>query len=343
MLHLRAFILSAPRRKIDIIPPLTDIISCDLFDNMFYPAFLTDTRKRGCIPLQTNSKYSIFLKAAELGSMSKAAMHCNYSQSAVSQIINSLEDELQMTLLHRSQFGVVLTAEGAQILPYIKQLSDAAEAVNEQASKLKGLEIGHVRIGTFSSVSCHVLAPVLKEFKAVYPSISIEIREDDDGVTAMLMRNEIDFGFADAPVPRGFDSILIRRDPFLAVAAENSPLAAMDTIPLSTFQHEPTILCDEGSQKEATGIFRRNKITPRVEYTSRDDNLILSLIENGLCIGYMGQLVLNKTPYHVVSRPTDPQVYRDIVLAVRSIENAPPATAHLIDFIRDYLARQKED
>ena len=47
--------------------------------------------------------------------------------------------------------------------------------------------------------------------------------------------------------------------------------------------------------------------------------------------------------YHVVSRPTDPQVYRDIVLAVRSIENAPPATAHLIDFIRDYLARQKED
>ena len=132
-----------------------------------------------------------------------------------------------MTLLHRSQFGVVLTAEGAQILPYIKQLSDAAEAVNEQAAKLKGLEIGHVRIGTFSSVSCHVLAPVLKEFKAVYPSISIEIREDDDGVTAMLMRNEIDFGFADAPVPRGFDSILIRRDPFLAVVAE-------DTIPLST-------------------------------------------------------------------------------------------------------------
>lgn len=80
-----------------------------------------------------------------------------------------------------------------------------------------------------------------------------------------------------------------------------------------------------------------------MEYTSRDDNLILSLIENGLCIGYMGQLVLNKTPYHVVSRPTDPQVYRDIVLAVRSIENAPPATAHLIDFIRDYLARRKED
>ncbi len=279
--------------------------------------------------MQTNSKYSIFLKVAELGSMSKAAMHCNYSQSAVSQIINSLEDELQMTLLHRSQFGVVLTAEGAQILPYIKQLSDAAEAVNEQAAKLKGLEIGHVRIGTFSSVSCHVLAPVLKEFKAVYPSISIEIREDDDGVTAMLMRNEIDFGFADAPVPRGFDSILIRRDPFLAVAAENSPLAAMDTIPLSTFQHEPTILCDEGSQKEATGIFRRNKITPRVEYTSRDDNLILSLIENGLCIGYMGQLVLNKPPIMWSAGPPTPRCTATSCLrcAASRMRLPPPRTS----------------
>lgn len=289
------------------------------------------------------SKYAVFLKAAELGSMSKAAMHCNYSQSAVSQIISSLEDELQMTLLRRSQSGVVLTTDGAQMLPYIKQLRDAAEAVNEQAAKLKGLEIGHIRIGTFSSVSCHVLAPVLKDFKAVYPNISIEIREGDDaGVTAMLLRDEVDFGFVDAPVPQGFDSFLVQRDPFLAVVPENSPYAAMDAVPLSVYQTEPTALYDEGSQKEAMGVFRRNKIAPRVEYTSRDDNLILSLIENGLCIGYMGGLILTKNPYRVVTRPTVPQVYREIMFVVRSIENASPAASHLIDFFRSYIARQGE-
>ena len=97
------------------------------------------------------SKYAVFLKVAELGSMSKAAMYCNYSQSAVSQIISSLEDDLQMTLLNRSQSGVTLTTE--QMLPYIKRLRDAADSVYEQAAKLKGLEVGHIRIGTFSSVS----------------------------------------------------------------------------------------------------------------------------------------------------------------------------------------------
>ncbi len=63
------------------------------------------------------SKYAVFLKVAELGSMSKAAMHCNYSQSAVSQIISSLEDELQMTLLNRSQSGVTLLPTASRCSP----------------------------------------------------------------------------------------------------------------------------------------------------------------------------------------------------------------------------------
>lgn len=291
----------------------------------------------------SSSKYAVFLKVAELGSMSKAAMHCNYSQSAVSQIISSLEDELQMTLLNRSQSGVTLTSNGEQMLPYIRHLRDAAEAVNEQAAKLKGLEVGHIRIGTFSSVSCHVLAPVLKEFKSVYPKISIEIHEGDDaGVTAMLLRDEVDFGFVDAPVPAGFDSFLVRRDPFMAVVPENSAYASMEKVPLSLYHTEPTALYDEGSQKEAMGIFRKNKIAPRVEYTSRDDNLILSLIENNLCIGYMGQLILTKNSYRVVSRPTEPQYFREIMFVVRSIENTSPAAARFVEFFRKYLAQENQ-
>ena len=226
---------------------------------------------------------------------------------------------------------------------YIRHLRDAAEAVNEQAAKLKGLEVGHIRIGTFSSVSCHVLAPVLKEFKSMYPKISIEIHEGDDaGVTAMLLRDEVDFGFVDAPVPAGFVSFLVRRDPFMAVVPENSAYASMEKVPLSLYHTEPTALYDEGSQKEAMGIFRKNKIAPRVEYTSRDDNLILSLIENNLCIGYMGQLILTKNSYRVVSRPTEPQYFREIMFVVRSIENTSPAAARFVEFFRKYLAQEDQ-
>lgn len=286
----------------------------------------------------SSSKYAVFLKVAELGSMSKAATYCCYSQSAVSQIVSSLEDELQMVLLNRSQSGVSLTANGQQMLPYIRRLQEAADAVTVEAAKLKGVEMGHIRIGTFSSVSCHVLVPVLKEFKAAYPNISIEIREGDDaGVTAMLQRDEVDFGFVDAPAPAGFDAFLVRRDPFMAVVSEDSPYAAMDTVPLSVFSTESMAMFDEGSQKEAMGVLRRSKIIPCLEYTSRDDNLILSLIENGLCIGYMGQLILTRNSYRVVSRPTQPQNYRDIMLVMRSEEKTSPAATRLIEFLKKYL------
>ena len=97
------------------------------------------------------SRYSVFLKVVELGSMSRAAVYCNYSQSAVSQIISSLEKELQMTLLNRGQNGIWLTSAGKHMLPYIEKLRDAEEAVYDQSAKLRGIESGHLRIGTFSS------------------------------------------------------------------------------------------------------------------------------------------------------------------------------------------------
>lgn len=55
------------------------------------------------------SKYTIFLKVVELESFSKTADFYKYSQSAVTQIVKSLEAELQMTLLKRSHAGVCLT------------------------------------------------------------------------------------------------------------------------------------------------------------------------------------------------------------------------------------------
>ncbi len=73
------------------------------------------------------SKYTIFLKVVELESFSKTADFYKYSQSAVTQIVKSLEAELQMTLLKRSHAGVCLTSDGEQLIPYIWELAMAEE------------------------------------------------------------------------------------------------------------------------------------------------------------------------------------------------------------------------
>ena len=65
-------------------------------------------------------KYEIFLQTADLGSFTKASEMLGYTQSAISHIITSLEDELGVKLLLRDRFGVRLTQEGQQLLPAIR-------------------------------------------------------------------------------------------------------------------------------------------------------------------------------------------------------------------------------
>ncbi len=280
------------------------------------------------------SKYEVFLKVVEYGSMSQAATYCSYSQSAVSQIISTLERDLGVTLLKRSQTGINLTTEGEYLLPLIEELSEAEKSVYAASSKLNGVESGSIKIGTFSSVACNILIPVINKFKKEYPGIQIELREGDNHQTeTWLAEGTVDVGFVDMPAPSGFETIPIYTDPFVAVMSTGSKYADQDVISIDTFEKEPMVLYNEGTQKEAAGILRKNKIKANVEYVSRDDRMILSLIENDLCMGFMGELILAKSSFDIVSRPTEPQFYRDIVLAVRSREHASSATKKFIDFI----------
>lgn len=288
------------------------------------------------------SKYAVFLKVVEFGSMSKAASYCNYSQSAVSQIISSLEKDLQVTLLNRSQNGIWLTSAGEHILPYIKELSRAEESVYHESERLRGMESGHIKLGTFSSVSCHIMIPILKAFKTSYPNISIEIREGDNfAIESWLAQGTVDFGFIDSPTLAGFTEIPVCTDPFRAVMAKDSEYARLDIIPIEVFEKVPMILFDEGTKKEAAGILRRSKINPKVEYTSRDDSLILSMIENDLCMGFMGSLILTKTPYKVVAKPTEPAFFRDIVLTVKNRGAASTAARKFIEFFEEHLEKNR--
>ena len=67
------------------------------------------------------NRYIAFQKIIELGSFTKAADALGYTQSSVSQMIASLENELSLKLLTRSRTGVRLTTDGAELYPFIER------------------------------------------------------------------------------------------------------------------------------------------------------------------------------------------------------------------------------
>lgn len=110
-------------------------------------------------------KYLAFVTTVEYGSFTKAGEILNYSQSAISRMINDLENEWNITLLERSKAGVKLTSDGLSILPYAKNLCEEYRKLQMQVDNLNGLQSGIIRIGTFSSVATHWLPNIIKEFQ----------------------------------------------------------------------------------------------------------------------------------------------------------------------------------
>ena len=87
------------------------------------------------------NRYIAFLKVFERNSFSDAARDLGYTQSAVSQMIKSLEAELGVTLLVRSRSGVTLTYEGRHLLLQVAANSTAQlDAVLDQIGEMQGVK-----------------------------------------------------------------------------------------------------------------------------------------------------------------------------------------------------------
>ncbi|GGG59765.1 LysR substrate-binding domain-containing protein [Paenibacillus radicis (ex Gao et al. 2016)] len=263
-----------------------------------------------------------------------AADYCNYSQSAVSQIIIALENEFGIKLLNRSHAGVSVTSDGEELLPYIQKLSQAYNELSDKVSELHGIESGLIRIGTFSSISCHLLSPLLKDFKAKHPNIKFELIQGDyRQIETWISEGTVDFGFLSLPTLKEFEVIPIMEDRMLAILPANHPYAHEEIVPLSIFEQESMILLEEGTKKEVLEMFRQHHIKAKIEYRLDDDYTIISMVENGLGISILAELILKRIPYNILSKETSPSFSRSIGIAIKSRKQASIAVRCFLDFI----------
>ena len=190
------------------------------------------------------TKCHIFLKAVELGSITRAAEDMGYTQSAVSRSVADLEREWDVNLLTRNKDGVLLSAQGETLLPYIQALCNAERTLETQVSELHGLTKGLLRVGTFTSVSIHWLPGIMKGFLDRYPGIQFELvsKWEFTEVEELVRRGQVDCGFLGLPAGDALDTAFLRRDRMMAVLPKNHPLANASYYPMARFAQDPFIL-----------------------------------------------------------------------------------------------------
>ena len=170
-------------------------------------------------------KYMAFVKTVECGSFTKAAEVLNYSQSGISRMIQAIEDEWKVTLLERGRFGVRLTSDGVNLLPYAQNLCNEFEKLQTRISEMQGLNAGLIRIGVFSSVATHWIPNIIGQFQEDYPDIDYELLLGDySEIENWILEGRVDCGFLRLPVHPELETIFLQRDKLVAVLPENHPM-----------------------------------------------------------------------------------------------------------------------
>ena len=281
-------------------------------------------------------KYMSFVKAVEYGSFTKAAQKLNYSQSGISRMISDLEKEWKVVLLERGKGGINLTSDGLRLLPYAKSLVDEYEKLQMQVDELNGLQSGLIRIGTFSSVATHWLPKIIKRFQKDYPNIDYELLLGDySEIERWISDGTVDFGFVRSPAKAGFETEFLAEDPLVAVLPENHPLAKEEIFPASAFEDEPFILLERGEDSDVADILEKQGIKADIRFTTWDDYAIMSMVENGLGISILPQLILRRAPYKIVTKPLDVPAYRKIGIALKDKKTASVAVKRFLEYL-DY-------
>ena len=280
-------------------------------------------------------KYMAFVKTVEYGSFTKAAEMLNYSQSGISRMINDLEKEWKVVLLERGKSGVKLTSDGMKLLPHAKSVCMEYEKLQMEVDELNGLQSGLIRIGTFSSVATHWLPNIIKEFQKVYPNIDYELLLGDyTEIETWILEGRVDCGFLRLPTHTEFETIFLEQDRLLAILPENHPLAQLEKVPVAALCEEPFMLLEKGGKADSIAIFERCNMTPNVRFTTWDDYAIMSMVESGLGISILPELILKRVPYRIVAKELDVPVYRKIGLAMRSKKNASLAVKRFLEYLK---------
>lgn len=287
-------------------------------------------------------KYEIFLKVTELGSITRAAEALETTQSGVSHAITTLEEDFGFTLFTRSRNGVTLTDAGERIIPTVRAIINYNERLEQTVASIHGLNAGTVRIGTFTSVAVHWLPGMIKSFQDKYPNIEFRLLNGDYyDVDVWLSEGAIDIGFVTLPFEqKGCEIIPLAEDRLLAILPPEHPLAGAGTFPIEKARSEPFIGLLESSDHDARRALEAAGIKPNLKFSTKDDYAILAMVENGLGMSIVPELLISGRNDRLAVLPLDPPATRTLALAVASFETASPATKCFAEHVKAWVGER---
>ena len=247
-------------------------------------------------------QFRVLAAVAAHGSFSKAAAALGQSQPAVSKTVKLLEAAFGGPLLVRAAGGVVPTGLGEDVLAHARVAIREFDQLRQMAAESGGRLAGSLRIAAPPSLCTWPLPAMLGAFRKRQPHVAVKLFEGDpDEVVSWLGSRMVDAALFTAPVADWQWTELIR-EPFVAVVAADSPLAAAP-LSLAQLAAEPMIVSSCGIERILRAAFERADLAFASSYQTRSYSTVFAMIGEGLGIALLPRSVAERAPPGLRSVP----------------------------------------
>ncbi len=195
-----------------------------------------------------------FLAVCEERTFTRAAERVFRTQSAVSQSIKKLEDEIGAPLFARDMHDVTLTESGKLTLEYARRMVKLRDEAMRRLGALKNLNAGTLSIAAHESAAVYLLPGPMRAYLRRFPEIKIGIyRSRLDEIPRQVLDRGVDIGFVkEEPAFHGLESVEVHADEMILIASPRHPLASRRDVRIRDLGSEPFVvhhLCTSTEQK----------------------------------------------------------------------------------------------
>ena len=289
-----------------------------------------------------SKKIRALLTAVERGSLTAAAQELGYTQSGLTHMMNSLEEELGLKLLLRSKTGVHLSAAGQELSGELRAVLAAAETLEQRAGQLRERSISTLRVGAYSSIARHWLPSILANYREECPETEVSITMSTIQGTYELVKNDLlDCAMVSyqPSLCQGLAWVPLRDDALVAILPGDYDGEEF-SFPVEKFEGKEFLMPANGFDMDIAPIFSSpgRKVIPRIRYTNLDDDIVASMVEHRLGVSVLSELVMQGIRGRVCALPLEPPAYRQLGMILnprlqnnRSIRRFIQCTRETID------------
>ena len=281
------------------------------------------------------------------GSFSEAASALNYTQSAVSQAIATLESEAGVPLLERDRRGVRATTAGERLNEHAGRILTQLDAAEAELGAIAGVKGGELRMASFPTAGATLMPLAIASFRSVHPRVTLSLVEGEpEELIPRLRDGEFDLGLifefeGTGALGPGLRSSPLFQDPMQLALPKGHRLAGKDRITLDDLAEDAWVQTSEASAcaRHVVRICRAAGFEPRVSFESDDYLTVQGLVAAGVGVALIPELALSETYDIAISELHPSAPVRHVVAATRGAGVSLPAAAAMLDILQDEARR----